>query len=254
LLIVVCIVGVLVGAAGGVYHNYTHEARRTHCLQDMDTIAAAAARFESLENAPALEIRLLLGRYLETLEPDPWGNPYYVLLGAVHSRGPDGIAGTSDDIVKRYKSYPDKRHQAWDEVRLLVRMIKGALGDLTDILKFCTFFIGRNWRIPFDPWSRPYVVIDGWVASIGPTGTPGKPGGAWAWAGPGPAPRGPNGESLEVPTGVPPEDQPPPFTGMDVVIPPIPEVAFPQSWGGGSLTPSCNMKRPMRQPRMSMGW
>lgn len=79
--------------------------------QDLDTIRQAISLHDSQE--PPLRgtsLRPLLGRYLQEIPLDPWGNPYLLdtHVGIVVSAGADGSLGLGDDyddedIIVRYK-------------------------------------------------------------------------------------------------------------------------------------------------------
>ena len=110
LLIVVAIIAALVGVAVPMFQKNIQEAHRAKALQDLDTIRNAITLHDS-QNKPLIGIDLkpLLGRYLQELPKDPWGNDYLLDagMGVLISFGGDQKAGGSDedsDLLIRYKS------------------------------------------------------------------------------------------------------------------------------------------------------
>ena len=72
------------------------EAQRTKAKQDLDVVRNAISLYVA-QNKPLTGTSLepLLGRYLQELPCDPWGNPYVFdgNVGFCASYGPDGLAG-----------------------------------------------------------------------------------------------------------------------------------------------------------------
>lgn len=111
LLIVVAIIAALVGVAVPMFQKNIAEAHRAKALQDLDTIRNAITLHDS-QNKPLIgtDLKPLLGRYLQELPKDPWGNDYLLDagMGLLISFGGDQKAGGNDedeDLKQRYKSH-----------------------------------------------------------------------------------------------------------------------------------------------------
>ena len=101
LLIVVAIIAALVGVAVPMFQKNIQEAHRAKANQDLDTIRNAITLHDS-QNKPLIgtDLKPLLGRYLQELPRDPWGNEYRYLVPGSHggaydlySLGADGEPG-----------------------------------------------------------------------------------------------------------------------------------------------------------------
>lgn len=110
LLIVVAIIAALVGVAVPMFQKNIQEAHRAKAQQDLDTIRNAITLHDS-QNKPLIgtDLKPLLGRYLQELPKDPWGNDYLLDagMGVLISFGGDQKAGGTDedeDLRIRYKS------------------------------------------------------------------------------------------------------------------------------------------------------
>ena len=112
LLIVVAIIAALVGVAVPMFQKNIAEAHRAKAMQDLDTIRNAITLHDS-QNRPLVgtSLKPLLGRYLQDIPKDPWGNDYLLDagVGIIVSFGGDQKAGpgTSDedeDLQVRYKA------------------------------------------------------------------------------------------------------------------------------------------------------
>lgn len=110
LLIVVAIIAALVGVAVPMFQKNIQEAHRAKAQQDLDTIRNAITLHDS-QNKPLVgkDLKPLLGRYLQELPKDPWGNDYLLDagMGLLISFGGDQKAGGTDedeDLRIRYKS------------------------------------------------------------------------------------------------------------------------------------------------------
>lgn len=111
LLIVVAIIAALVGVAVPFFQNNIDEANRAKAAQDLDLIAGALSRFQTDQGKPLLgtSLKPLLGRYLQSIPVDPWGNEYLydgaaaVLLSYGADTLPLGTGG-DHDLVRRLAS------------------------------------------------------------------------------------------------------------------------------------------------------
>ena len=110
LLIVVAIIAALVGVAVPMFQKNIAEAHSAKAKEDLDTIRNALTLYDS-QNRPltGTSLKPLLGRYLQDIPKDPWGNDYLLDagVGVVMSFGSDQKAGGTDedeDIITRYKS------------------------------------------------------------------------------------------------------------------------------------------------------
>lgn len=116
LFVLFAIGGLLIGRAGRAAEN-SPERQIPHltAVNSLDVLATALGRYRMhVGRFPSGEEGLLalnkdfgtpgwLGPYLVELKPDPWGRPYnYGFSGEglprLFSSGPDGIAGTKDDL------------------------------------------------------------------------------------------------------------------------------------------------------------
>ncbi|MBI4859088.1 MAG: type II secretion system protein GspG, partial [Candidatus Riflebacteria bacterium] len=109
LLIVVAIIAALVGVAVPMFQKNIAEANRAKARQDLDTVRNAITLHDS-QNKPLIgtSLKPLLGRYLQDVPKDPWGNDYLLDagIGIVVSFGGDQKAGGTEedaDEVVRYK-------------------------------------------------------------------------------------------------------------------------------------------------------
>jgi general secretion pathway protein G len=110
LLIVVAIIAALVGVAVPMFQKNIAEAHRAKAQQDLDTLRNAITLHDS-QNRPLIgtDLKPLLGRYLQEIPNDPWGNPYLLDagMGLLISFGADQKAGGNEedaDLPVRYKS------------------------------------------------------------------------------------------------------------------------------------------------------
>ncbi len=109
LLIVIAIIAALVGVAVPFFQDNLKDAQQTKAKQDLDVIKNAIARYDA-ENPPlrGTSLKPLLGRYLQQLPKDPWGNDYLLdaNIGIILTYGADGVCGgegTDEDIAVYYK-------------------------------------------------------------------------------------------------------------------------------------------------------
>lgn len=120
MLLVILIIGLLAGAVVTSVAGRSKEARVTRAQSDIrSSLSLALDMFEhdlgryptNSEGLGALMtdpgVTNWKGPYLKSgLKPDPWGNNYVYQLDAttgqpiVRSNGPDGQAGTADDVVQ----------------------------------------------------------------------------------------------------------------------------------------------------------
>ena len=106
LLIVVAIIAALVGVAVPFFQDNLSEAQRTKAKQDIEIIKKAISLYDARESKPLVgtDLKPLLGRYMQELAKDPWGNDYLFdgNLGMVASYGADALplgSGAETDIV-----------------------------------------------------------------------------------------------------------------------------------------------------------
>lgn len=106
LLIVVAIIAALVGVAVPFFQDNLSEAQRTKAAQDLEVIKKAIALYDARESRPLVGTALdpLLGRYMQELPKDPWGNDYLLdgAAGVLASFGADALpegSGGDQDIV-----------------------------------------------------------------------------------------------------------------------------------------------------------
>jgi prepilin-type N-terminal cleavage/methylation domain-containing protein len=156
LLIVVAIIAALVGVAVPFFQDNLAEAQKTKAKQDLDVIRNAI-NLHDAQNRPLVgtDLKPLLGRYLQELPADPWGNPYLLdaNVGLVISFGADAQysgTGPDEDHLATYK--PSLRIQRaqyegpWGAPKkknnLIVTMTKPFVmasdGDLKDTLQVLT--------------------------------------------------------------------------------------------------------------------
>lgn len=97
LLIVVAIIAALVGVAVPFFQDNLSEAQRTKAGQDLEVIKKAIALYDAREPRPltGTDLSPLLGRYMQEMPEDPWGNQYLFDGGAgmLASYGADSLAG-----------------------------------------------------------------------------------------------------------------------------------------------------------------
>ena len=106
LLIVVAIIAALVGVAVPFFQDNLAEAQRTKAAEDLEIIRKAVTLYEQKAGKRLFGTSLqpLLGRYLQELPQDPWGNPYLYegAVGFLGTYGADAMPGGSggdQDIV-----------------------------------------------------------------------------------------------------------------------------------------------------------
>lgn len=111
LILVTVIIGILAGMVVMNYGGYTTQARIKAAQGDLATYQNAIDLYALNNNDtyPKSLKELMSGKrnYLREYKKDPWGNDYvYVRPGKhrkdsydIFSRGPDGQAGTPDDIT-----------------------------------------------------------------------------------------------------------------------------------------------------------
>lgn len=107
LLIVVAIIAALVGVAVPFFQDNLSEAQRTKAGQDLEVIKKAISLYDARESRPLVgtDLSPLLGRYMQELPKDPWGNDYLFdgAAGLLASYGadalPDGSGGDTDITV-----------------------------------------------------------------------------------------------------------------------------------------------------------
>ena len=169
LLIVVAIIAALVGVAVPFFQDNLQEAQITKAKQDLDVIRNAI-NLHDAQNRPLVGTSLepLLGRYLQELPNDPWGNPYLLdaNVGLVITFGADAQAdGTGGDQDQKARYKPALRIQRaqyegpWGlpktANRLIITMTKPFIlrseASLEDELQILTntrdFTSGNPWSI-----------------------------------------------------------------------------------------------------------
>ena len=111
LILVTVIVGILAGAVTLSFKDRTQDARYSRALSDIKQLETAVEAFalDNNDQYPSSLDDLIGGKkdYLRDPAKDPWGNRYeYFQPGEQHrktydilSMGPDGIAGTDDDVA-----------------------------------------------------------------------------------------------------------------------------------------------------------
>ena len=109
LLIVVAIIAALVGVAVPFFQDNLQEAQITKAKQDLDVIRNAINLHDAQNrDLVGTDLQPLVGRYLQELPTDPWGNEYLLdaNVGLVITFGADaqagGTGGDADQPV-RYK-------------------------------------------------------------------------------------------------------------------------------------------------------
>jgi len=107
LLIVILIIGILAGAVLPFVQQYVEESRITRAKQDLDEIKNALIRYETDKNFlyTKTDTHDLIGPYLMSAKPDPWGRPYLVApaSSSCYSFGPDGIHNSGDEIKAYFR-------------------------------------------------------------------------------------------------------------------------------------------------------
>lgn len=108
LLIVVAIIAALVGVAVPFFQDNLGEAQVTKAGQDLDVIYQGINRYfyDKGRFLTGTSLEPLVGRYMQELPDDPWGNPYLYdgAFGMVLSYGGDALpqgTGGDADIVRR---------------------------------------------------------------------------------------------------------------------------------------------------------
>lgn len=111
LLIIVAIIAVLVAVAMPYYQNYVRDTKYSKAKHELDLLKEALIKFDTFEDKTFAELpeanrklEVLLGKYLQSLNFDPWGRNYEVdpFKGQVKSLGPDHL-DPKDDITVDYK-------------------------------------------------------------------------------------------------------------------------------------------------------
>jgi len=106
LLIIVTIIAVLVAVAMPYYQNYVRDTKMAKAKHELDLVKEALIKFDTFEDRKfrGTDLNLLLGKYLQQLNADPWGRSYEVDpdKGQVKSLGPDHL-DPKDDIIVDYK-------------------------------------------------------------------------------------------------------------------------------------------------------
>lgn len=111
LLINLAIVASLVGIALPFYEDFVFQAQSAKARLDLDFMRNAISRYENFNGLMSgSSLGPLLGRYLQELPIDPWGNDYFLdaNLGVVGSFGANGIQFGEDseaDIAIHYHPY-----------------------------------------------------------------------------------------------------------------------------------------------------
>jgi len=121
LLIVVAIIAALVGVAVPMFQQNIHEANVAKARQDLDTIRQAITLHDSQER-PLIgtSLKPLLGRYLQEIPLDPWGNEYLMdaNVGIIMSFGGDqqagGVQEQDQDITVKFKPALKMQRVAYD--------------------------------------------------------------------------------------------------------------------------------------------
>lgn len=110
LLIVVAIIAALVGVAVPMFQQNLLEAHRAKAQADLETIRKAILQHDAHER-PLMGISMdsLVGRYIQEIPRDPWGNAYSVDLGVgvLVCFGGDNKAGgegEDEDLVLHFRS------------------------------------------------------------------------------------------------------------------------------------------------------
>lgn len=106
LLIVVTIIAILAGAAIPYVQDYVEQTRAGRAKGDLDEIRRAIMLYEAQYGTYTSDnIASLVGPFLTKNTPDPWSSAYMVsnASSTVYSLGPDGKAGTGDEIVVEYR-------------------------------------------------------------------------------------------------------------------------------------------------------
>lgn len=106
LLIVVTIIAILAGAAIPYVQDYVEQTRSGRAKADLDEIKRAVMLYEAQFGTYTSDnIASLVGPFLTKNTPDPWSSAYIVsnASSTVYSLGPDGKAGTGDEIIVEYR-------------------------------------------------------------------------------------------------------------------------------------------------------
>lgn len=135
LLIGLLLVGSLVLSAAGKGGRERNDRAQLNARKSVDALAVALGRYrfhtgeypstsEGLEQLASTQVARAgwNGPYIRKVVKDPWGHDYvYVNNGpsenpTVYSRGPDGLAGTTDDVIAPSALYDEPfRDTSWTE-------------------------------------------------------------------------------------------------------------------------------------------
>lgn len=105
LLVVVLVIAALVGVSVPYFQDNLSESQRTKAKQDLEVMKKATQLFAAREGRLPRQLDELLGRYMQALPRDPWGNDYGFdpQTGALFSLGADaleeGSGGDTDVFV-----------------------------------------------------------------------------------------------------------------------------------------------------------
>ena len=119
LILVTVIISILAGMVSLSVVGRSKQARVSRALGDISTYETAIEAYALDHNDvyPDTLRELASGekKYVRDLKRDPWGNPYVFIVPGEHhqdsfdvlSMGPDGTAGTEDDVVP-WDEYEDE--------------------------------------------------------------------------------------------------------------------------------------------------
>jgi general secretion pathway protein G len=107
ILLVTVIIGILAGSVVMVFAGGAKDARIKRALQDIRTLENVAERYVMEHNDQMPNSLDDIRQYIKEPPKDPWGHAYvYLKPGRYHkdyydifSKGPDGVAGTEDDVA-----------------------------------------------------------------------------------------------------------------------------------------------------------
>lgn len=106
LLIIVAIIAILTSVAMPFYENYVRDTKNAKAKHELDILKDALTKFDTFEDRKfnGTDLNVLLGKYLQALNRDPWGRNYLVNAekGQVYSLGPDHL-DPKDDLIIDYK-------------------------------------------------------------------------------------------------------------------------------------------------------
>ena len=100
LLVVAAIILALIGVAVPMFQPGIHWCPRAAAQQDLDTIRNAISLYEAQNSRlKGTDLQPLVGRYLQEVPKDPWGNEYLVAaeIGLVLTFGADAKPGGNDE-------------------------------------------------------------------------------------------------------------------------------------------------------------